>query len=52
MEEFIILILLRGTVALRPTQLLTEMGTMKIPGGKGQLEGEADNLTTTCVSIV
>jgi hypothetical protein len=32
--------------------LLTEMSTRNLPGGKGQLAGEADNLTTICEPIV
>jgi hypothetical protein len=34
------------TMAVESTQPLTEMNTMNLPGGKGQLALKADNLTT------
>jgi hypothetical protein len=34
--------------ALGSTQLLTEMSTRNLPGGKGRLALEADNLTAIC----
>jgi hypothetical protein len=35
-------------MALGSTQPLTEMSTMNLPGGKVQLEHEADNLIANC----
>jgi hypothetical protein len=37
---------------LRSAQPLTEMSTRNLPGGKGWLVHEADNLTTICEPIV
>jgi hypothetical protein len=34
------------------TQLLTEMSTRNLPGGKGLLVGKADYLTAICEPIV
>jgi hypothetical protein len=34
------------------TQSLTEMSTRNLPGGKGQLAREADNLTAICEPTV
>jgi hypothetical protein len=39
-------------MALGLTQPLTEMGTRNLPGGKGRLVREADNLTAICEPIV
>jgi hypothetical protein len=39
-------------MALGSTQLLTEMSTRNLPGGKGQLLHKADNLTAICEPIV
>jgi hypothetical protein len=39
-------------VALESTQPLTEMSTRNLPGVKGRLVREADNLTTICELIV
>jgi hypothetical protein len=39
-------------MALGSTQILTEMSTMNIPGGKGRPARKADNLTTICESTV
>jgi hypothetical protein len=35
-------------MALELTRPLTEMNTINLPGGKGQLMHKADNLTTIC----
>jgi hypothetical protein len=35
-------------MALRSTQLLTEMSTRNLPGGKGRPAHRADNLTAIC----
>jgi hypothetical protein len=35
-----------STMALGPTQPLTDMSTRNLPGGKGQPAHKADNLTT------
>jgi hypothetical protein len=40
------------TMALGSTQPLTEISTRNLPGGKGQLAHEADNLTAICEPIV
>jgi hypothetical protein len=40
------------TMALGPTQSLTEMSTRNFPGGKGRPARGADNLTATCEPIV
>jgi hypothetical protein len=40
------------TMALGLTQPLTEMSTRNLPGGKGRLAREADNLTTICEQTV
>jgi hypothetical protein len=40
------------TMALGLTQLLTEMSTKNLPGGKGQPARKADNLITICEPIV
>jgi hypothetical protein len=40
------------TVAMGSTQPLTEMSTRNLPGGKGQPERKADNLTAICEPIV
>jgi hypothetical protein len=40
------------TMALGSTQLLKEMSTRNLPGGKGWLARKADNLTTICEPIV
>jgi hypothetical protein len=39
-------------MALGSTQPLTEMSTRNIPGGKGQLAREADDLTAICEPTV
>jgi hypothetical protein len=39
-------------VALGSTQLLTEMSTGNLPGGKGRSARKTDNLTTICELIV
>jgi hypothetical protein len=39
-------------MALESTQLLTEMNTRNLPGGKGRAAREADNLTVICEPIV
>jgi hypothetical protein len=39
-------------MALESTQLLTDMSTRNLPGSKGRLEREADNLTAICEPIV
>jgi hypothetical protein len=39
-------------LGLGSIQLLTEMSARKLPGGKGRLVGEADNLTATSEQIV
>jgi hypothetical protein len=39
-------------MAPRSTQTVTEMSTRNLPGGKGQLACEADNLTATCEPTV
>jgi hypothetical protein len=39
------------TIALGSTQLLTEMSTRNLPGGKGRPAREADNLTAICETI-
>jgi hypothetical protein len=36
------------TIALRLTQLLTEMGTRNLSAGKGRPMRKADNLTAMC----
>jgi hypothetical protein len=36
------------TIALWSTQLLTEMSTRNLPGGKGWLAHKADNRTAIC----
>jgi hypothetical protein len=36
------------TMALGSTQLLTEMSTRNLPGGKGRPARKADNLTAIC----
>jgi hypothetical protein len=38
-------------MALRSTQLLTEMSTRNLPGGKGRPGSKADNLTAVCTPI-
>jgi hypothetical protein len=40
------------TMAFGSTQPLTEMSTRNLPGGKGQPEHKADNLTAICEPIV
>jgi hypothetical protein len=41
------------TMALRSIQLLKEMSTRNLPGGKeGRLENKDDNVTAICESIV
>jgi hypothetical protein len=40
------------TMVLGSTQPLTEMSTKNLPGGKGQPERKADNLTTVCEPII
>jgi hypothetical protein len=40
------------TMALGPTQPLTEMSTRNLPRGKDLLEHKADNLTAICEPIV
>jgi hypothetical protein len=40
------------TIALGSTQPPTEMSTRNLPGGKGWLMCEADNLTAICEPIV
>jgi hypothetical protein len=40
------------TMALGSTLPLTEMNTRNLPGGKGRLAREADNLTAICEPIV
>jgi hypothetical protein len=40
------------TMALGSTQHLTEINTRNLPGGKGQPEREADDLTANCELIV
>jgi hypothetical protein len=40
------------TMALGLTQLLTEMNTRNLPGGKGRPARGADNLTAICEPIV
>jgi hypothetical protein len=40
------------TMALGSTQLITEMSTRNIPGGKGGPASKSDNLTTICELIV
>jgi hypothetical protein len=39
-------------MALGSTELLTEMSTRNIPGGKGRPAREADNLIAICEPIV
>jgi hypothetical protein len=39
-------------MTLGSTQPLTEMSTRNLPGGKGPLVCEADNLIAICESIV
>jgi hypothetical protein len=39
-------------MALGSTQLLTEMSTRNLPGGKGRPARKADNLTAICEPIV
>jgi hypothetical protein len=39
-------------MALGSTQLLTEMNTRNLPGGKERPAREADNLTAICEPIV
>jgi hypothetical protein len=39
-------------MALGSTQLLTEMSTRNLPGGKGRLALNAENLTAICEPIV
>jgi hypothetical protein len=39
-------------MALGSTQLLTEMSTRNIPGGKGRSERKTDNLTAICEPII
>jgi hypothetical protein len=36
------------TMALGPTQPLTEMNTRNLPGSKGRLAHKADNFTSIC----
>jgi hypothetical protein len=38
-------------MALVSTQLLTEMSTRNLPGGKGETARKADNLTANCETI-
>jgi hypothetical protein len=38
-------------MALRSTQLLTQMSTGNLSGSKGRLAHKADNLTTVCEPI-
>jgi hypothetical protein len=38
-------------MALGSTQLLTEMSTRNLPGGKGRPALKADNFTATCEPI-
>jgi hypothetical protein len=40
------------TMALGSTQLLTEMSTVNVPGGKGRPARKADDLTAICEPIV
>jgi hypothetical protein len=40
------------TMALGSTQLLTEMSTRNLPGGKGRPARKADNLAAICEPIV
>jgi hypothetical protein len=40
------------TIALGSTQLLTEMSTKNLPGGKGRPARKADNLTAICEPTV
>jgi hypothetical protein len=40
------------TMALRPTQPLTEMGTRNLPGVKELQALKTDNLTAICESVV
>jgi hypothetical protein len=42
----------RRIMVLGLTQLLTEMSTRDLPGGKGRLARKADNLTAICEPIV
>jgi hypothetical protein len=42
----------RRIMALGSTQLLTEMSTRNLPGGKGRLAHKADNLTAICEPTV
>jgi hypothetical protein len=39
-------------MALGSTQLLTEMSTRNLPGGKGQPARKAENLAANCEPIV
>jgi hypothetical protein len=39
-------------MALGSTQLLTEMSTRNLPGGKGRPARKGDNLTAICEAIV
>jgi hypothetical protein len=39
-------------MTLGSTQPLTEMSTIKLPGGKGRPARKADNLTAICEPIV
>jgi hypothetical protein len=39
-------------MALESTQLLTEMSTRNLPGGKGQPARKADTLTAICEPTV
>jgi hypothetical protein len=39
-------------MAVGSTQVLTEMSTRNLPGGKGRQVREADNLTTTYEPII
>jgi hypothetical protein len=40
------------TMALASTQLLTEMSTRNLPGGKGRPARKTDNFTAICEPIV
>jgi hypothetical protein len=41
-----------GSTALEATQLLTEMGSKNLPGGKGRPARKADNLTAIFETII
>jgi hypothetical protein len=52
MDVFIVHNPFTRTMALGSTQLLREMSTRNLPGGKGWPARKADNLTAICEPIV